>query len=361
MFGRRSEEHSKKRSSFLPFVILRMLLSLSMLAILLYGGYRALVYFSGVDPINFNPKSIVLSFITSEDSAKTLRSIMGFPVPTNLEQLQYFIQNKGKLPDSNLPDVVNVPNEPDSLNLLVSGQFPILSFAVVADTHNDNIHLAKALLMARERNVKFVIGLGDYSDVGTIEELQATKQTFEAAGLPFYLAVGDHDLWDARDKGKKALSNFEKVFGAPYQAFGDGNVRFIILYNSDNLEGVDELQWRWFQDELSRIQADPKEQSFVFLHEPIYHPSSDHVMGKDSAKLSAQATQLVQVMKTAGVSEVFAGDTHYFSRYTEPRTGLKITTVGAVTESRNTQAPRFAIIDVYENGSYNVNDVQISP
>jgi len=36
-----------------------------------------------------------------------------------------------------------------------------------------------------------------------------------------------------------------------------------------------------------------------------------------------------------------------------------MTVVGALTSTRNTQAPRFAVVDVYDDGSYNVKDQEI--
>ena len=51
------------------------------------------------------------------------------------------------------------------------------SFAVVADSHNANDNLQKALDRAKEAGVDYVIGLGDYTQVGSIEELPTIKET----------------------------------------------------------------------------------------------------------------------------------------------------------------------------------------
>ncbi len=54
MFGR----HHKKRSTFLPFVIFRLILSVIIFVFLMSGLYSALQYFSGVDPLKIDPKAL---------------------------------------------------------------------------------------------------------------------------------------------------------------------------------------------------------------------------------------------------------------------------------------------------------------
>jgi len=58
------------------------------------------------------------------------------------------------------------------------------------------------------------------------------------------------------------------------------------------------------------------------------------------------------------IAAVFAGNIHAYSSY-NGKSGLPMFTIGAVTADRNVQLPRFAIVDVYENGSYNVEDIEI--
>ncbi|MBI3486117.1 metallophosphoesterase [Candidatus Daviesbacteria bacterium] len=140
----------------------------------------------------------------------------------------------------------------------------------------------------------------------------------------------------------------------------DAGVKFIIgLGDSDNYLGIDELEESWIKDELNRTQTDKPKLIFVLTSSPFFHPSSDHIMGKLDPKLRAQAERLINLFKESNVSEVIAGDTHFYTSYSEPKTNLKMTTVGAITSSRNAQAPRFAIVDVFEDGSYNIQDTEI--
>ena len=59
------------------------------------------------------------------------------------------------------------------------------------------------------------------------------------------------------------------------------------------------------------------------------------------------------------VDGFFAGDLHFFAEYKSPNQAVKITTVGAVDNVRNFQGPRFAILTVYDDYSWEVEDVEI--
>lgn len=237
----------------------------------------------------------------------------------------------------------------------------LFSFALVADSHNDNLYLAKALSQSKQRpDVKFVVGLGDYTDVGTIRELEAVKKEFDTSGIRYFLTSGDHDLWDARNKSLVPTSNFQQIFGPPYQSFNLENFLFILLDNSDNYQGLGQQQTSWLLDILNRAKTDLSLKGiFVFVHQPLFHPSSDHVMGRVEASLKLKARTLIANFKEAGVKRVFAGDTHFFSEYNEPETNLAMVTIGAVTIQRNPQLPRFALVSVFDDGSTKVEDVEV--
>lgn len=356
MFGK--SEHSRKKSSFFPLVLFRMLLSLAMFLVLGVLFYQAFLYFSGAkqqhDPLTFlkslsqDPKTTLIALISSEESSKLLSQLRGAGVP---------------LPVTPIPSQTS--SKPLKKSPQPSGQV-VLKFALVADSHNDNSNLEKALREAKGKGAKFIIGLGDYTATGTLPELLKAKEVFDNANLPYYLTAGDHDLWDSRDKKQAASQNFNQVFGSPYQSFVDSNIRFVIVYNSDNYEGVDSLQRLWVEEILEKIGE--SKAAFVFLHEPLSHPTSDRVMGsprkageagKTKEDVAKQAKELSEMFKEVGVAEIFAGDIHAYSKY--EALGLRMTTVGALTSERNLQPPRFALVEVFENGSYNILDIELKP
>jgi hypothetical protein len=68
---------------------------------------------------------------------------------------------------------------------------------------------------------------------------------------------------------------------------------------------------------------------------------------------------LLSLFNKSKVGGIFAGDIHSFTTYTDMATNINMVTVGALTKERNTQPPRFAIVDVYDTGSYNISDIEI--
>lgn len=297
-----------------------------MFVVLLAGIYSAYKHFSGLDPLKIDPQAFFTQFLA------------------------------GKIPQSFF-----VTQELSSqINQKALDQ-PAFRFLLVADSHSDNVNLAKAINQAKQSypDLKFIIGLGDYTEVGTVDELKNAKEKLDSSGLRYFLIPGDHDLWDCRNRDLVPVSCFREVFGPQYQSFTFLNFRFLLLYNSDNYTGFSTEQSKWVTDELEKTKQEGAKGIFVFVHEPLYHPSSDHVMGWVEKSLKAQAGALMFQLKEVGVVKVFAGDIHFFSEYTEPKTGISMITIGAVTSERNPQAPRFAVVSVFDDGRTMVEDVEI--
>lgn len=294
------------------------------------GIYSALTSFSGVDLLKGSPQAIVAN-------------LMG-----------QILNQKSSSTGS-----VNGAAQEDSTTPPKKAKLSF-KFTLIADSHNDNDYLKKALTQAKkDSDVKLVIGLGDYTEIGTQDELSQAKKEFDLSGLRYFLTAGDHDLWDARDKQRPATDNFTNFFGSPYQSFSYDNVRFIILYNGDNYLGFGKEQLDFLSGELARIKGEETKLILAFMHEPLYHPSSTRVMGKANPKLKEEARGMVRTLKESRVAEIFAGDVHYFGRYEDSETSLKMTTIGAITSLRNTQNPRYGVVSVYDDGSYVVDDIEI--
>jgi hypothetical protein len=82
-------------------------------------------------------------------------------------------------------------------------------------------------------------------------------------------------------------------------------------------------------------------------------------MGKVIPKLAEQAKHLSTLFKKNGVDLVFSADTHFYSKFTEPENDLDMMTVGAVTSEKNPQAPRFAVVEILEDGNFRVVETEI--
>lgn len=348
-----SKSSDKRRSAFhLPFLLFRLGLSLLVLIIFGVAVYQAQNYFLGSETVNSSLRSNFWTILSSDQTNQLLQDLLSWKLPESREDVKAILGQAIKSQGGKLPFLL-----PSALPAVSPPLF--LRVAVVADSHNDNENLRKALALAKSLQVEAVVGLGDYTEVGTTEELEEAKQVFTEARLPFYTTAGDHDLWDCRNRKLPPTCNFNPIFGTPYQSFSIKGIRFVVFFNGDNYDGVDPFQMGWLEEELDRIKREPPLKLFVLTAEPLYHPSSDHVMGKVNPNLKEQARQLIQLFQKSGVTEVLAGDTHQFSRYLEPGSSLKMTTVGAVTKERNLQTPRLSLIDVFEDGSYNVQEVEI--
>lgn len=241
----------------------------------------------------------------------------------------------------------------------------ILKVALVADSHNENELLAKALAQSKEQKVDFVIGLGDYTNLGSVDELSAAKKVVDDSGLQFFSVPGDRDGWENRERGEENTTNFKKVFNLfPSQVYEKNAVQFVMLNNSDLYKGISSYDWQML-DALKRVSTLPAEPPtpklrFVFAHKTPFHPDSAHIMGEDSPAVAKQAEELLTLLENNKVDGFFSGDIHFFSQFHSPSGSVKITTIGAVARGRNFQGPRFAILKVYSDYSWEVEDIPIN-
>lgn len=324
--------HQGRRPTNIVFVIFRLVLSLIMFAVLLGGIYSAYKHFSGLDPLKLDPQAVLKNIILARTPQQVIEVLSSLKIDPKILGKSVPVRQSGAV---------------------------AFRFLLVADSHSDNVNLAKAINQAKESypDLKFIIGLGDYTEVGTIDELKNTKKELNNSSLRYFLIPGDHDLWDCRNRALTPTDCFNQVFGSAYQSFAFENFEFLLLNNSDNYTGFDGEQLKWITEELERTKG--AKGVFVFVHTPLYHPSSDHVMGWEEKSLKSQSLGLMFQLKEAGVAKVFAGDIHYFSEYAEPKTDISMITVGALTLERNPQAPRFAVVSAFDNGSVKVEDVEI--
>ncbi len=351
MWGRRRKDYRRRPN--IVFVTFRLTLSLLIFAVLIGGVYSAYKQFSGVDPVKLSPKAVVSNFTSADKWFGMVSGLLSLDIRQKVQQ------SAGKVAGESTQNVIPADSQPQTEK---PKPRPVVSFkfALVADSHSENDLLTKALNLAKGQKVAFVIGLGDYTEVGTVTELTNAKKAFDSAGIRYFVTPGDHDLWDSRNRGLAATTDFNQVFGPTNQAFSFGNARFIILDNSDNYLGFGQAQLDWLKSELDKTKSSPETNAvFALMHEPLYHPSSTRMMGKVTPELRDEAGRVTKMLKDTGVKEAFFGDIHYFTQYSEPVTGLHMTTIGAVASQRNTQDPRFGIVTVNEDGSYKVEDVEI--
>jgi predicted phosphodiesterase len=236
------------------------------------------------------------------------------------------------------------------------------SIAFFSDSHVSTSNLGKAINEINRTNVKYVFGLGDYSNVGTDKELKASSDQINRLTSKFYILPGDHDLWNGRDKSTDPLSFFDQYFEKNPTSFKDGDIEFIFIDNSDLYNGVPGAE---LERIINTIQTSTSSTIIILSHKAIKHPLTIHTMGyiddEQNELVYSQAERLDQVIKSVRNKNIYLvhGDLHSFGQYSVDN--ITSFGIGALTEDKNFQQPRYAIGVIDKSGKLHMQDRPISP
>lgn len=233
----------------------------------------------------------------------------------------------------------------------------VAKIALLSDSHNDNDYLEKALVKAKELGAERAVFLGDYTDWGELTNLQKAKEVMDTSQIPYVSLPGDHDLGETRDE-----SNFIKVFGDTYGVTEIDGIKLVYFDNSKNFTRISDPATSWFAKEV-------KDTHFLFLSQPLATASMSRVMGivdgvRDD-EVFAQNKELLAEVRSGNVRVIISGDLHQFSQFKDSvKEDLWHYSVGAVLKSQsleklNLQSPRFALLTINDDLSYEVTDVPI--
>ena len=227
---------------------------------------------------------------------------------------------------------------------------PILTVAIFADSHSDNINLLKAVSKTKEMSIDTIFHLGDHTDLGVIDKLEEVKGILDQSGLKYYTIPGDRDLWQS-----VGIDNYKQVFGDNFHSITLKGMKFIMLDNSANYTTVDSKLMLWFSKEV-------EDADFVLLSQPLYHPTFNKVMGvvdgEVIAKVKEQAQEILNLIRQSKVKAIISGDQHSASINPDIQNPtLSHIVVGAITSDRNLQSPRFSVLRVYADGNYKIEDI----
>lgn len=126
-----------------------------------------------------------------------------------------------------------------------------------------------------------------------------------ATGVPFYNAIGNHEVTD--DVERETF--VKEVYGRLYGSFDLGSTHFIALNTEEKgREGtITGQQLAWLTKDLDANKG--ADSIFVFLHRPLFS-------GKDPAGTSfkdkANRDSLHELFRRHGVKAVFTGHEHFF-------------------------------------------------
>lgn len=259
-------------------------------------------------------------------------------------------------------DVASNINEQDVLStssgdiLTDSDTQPVLKIALMADVHEDWDNFSKALENAKLLGVDEVFYLGDFTDWGDIPNLQKGRDLLDESGLSWEALPGDHDLAESASRtAGYGLENFYEVFGEDYKMITLAGFNFLLFDNSANYTPLDEERFTWFLNNIGNAD-------FVVLSQPIYHETSLILMGivdgEEIEDVNNQRKVLLSKIEDSGVLAVVAADHHRSSISADPtNSDLEHIVVGALTNRRNIQTPRYTIMNIFEDGSYTLDEV----
>lgn len=223
-----------------------------------------------------------------------------------------------------------------------------IKFAVFSDIHSDLVNLKKALDLAKNEEAEFVIITGDLTTVGKKSELLDIKKILDQSRVEYYVIPGNHDNWTGNQLKK---DYFQEIFGQRYQSFYKGSEVKFILVDNGGYGGLNVTEENWLKKEAAEC---PKIYCLVFMHMPLNHTNSLHIMGEDNSKVATQAGELVKLLAKDKIGQIFAGHLHFSSDY---KIGsLSTAIVGSLATERNFQSPKFLEV-TYRSANLNKQDV----
>lgn len=202
---------------------------------------------------------------------------------------------------------------------------------------------------------RLVILMGDITSLGVIDDMEKVKNEMDKSKMTYYAVPGDRDLWKSH-----GLKNFNQVFGSSYYLKDIDGVKFMFIDNADEYAGISDDQFKFIKDNIS-------DTDFIFLHNPIFFGGNIFKklfrkgMGQYSGDVDVQRIELLKIIRNSNVKSVFAGDQHVYS---ESKDDVKDTlmhyVVGSLNRSRSVGNASYAILTIYNDNSYSVENFPLA-
>lgn len=339
--------------------LVRSVLAVFILSAFVLGISMVVKGVSTLDPIGLAKfsKPILAKLNISEDQAGEVAgefveriSNTGINVPDEKEE------DTGQISGGSSDYKSEGSSDSDDSNLSTSSKEVIYQIALMADSEDNFDNLELALDNAKQKGADKVMFLGDLTSYGEVGDLQEGQTVLNNSELEYYILPGDHDLAASDPAGDK---NFKRVFDLTNQVVFLGDYKFMLFDNSKNFTPLSYEDMLWFEREV-------KSADFVLLSQPLYHPSINVVMGivdgKEVEEVKDQAEELLNLIRGFEVTAIISADQHTFSVSDDPvKSDLTHYVVGSLLEagSRNYEGPNYAILKIYDDNSFSVNQVDL--
>jgi hypothetical protein len=153
-------------------------------------------------------------------------------------------------------------------------------------SEDDAYFRAAFAAMCAEPDVSFLVGLGDITDRGTVDEMQKFKALLDETGKPWHLIKGDHENF-------VSATTWDGVFGPSNWTFTEGAVTFMGVDSTNGTGGVTNVVIP--PETLSWVGANLPARTaplVVFTHFPLIDagkPASETVWWQRGRPLNADA------------------------------------------------------------------------
>jgi 3',5'-cyclic AMP phosphodiesterase CpdA len=175
------------------------------------------------------------------------------------------------------------------------------SFLAVTDTHyyrqtDSQPHFAE-LAAAVEGGDLFLVVDGDLMQSGSADSHQLCLSDIQSVGLPFYPAVGNHDIYN------DGWNLYRSTFGPSVYSLDCGDLRLICLDSANGTLGGS--QYRWLQTELA---AAPEPFTLVITHANFFAAGPAALQQFTDYE---EQYALMSLFERCGVDLVISGHAHY--------------------------------------------------
>lgn len=192
------------------------------------------------------------------------------------------------------------------------------SFIAVNDTHyiddrcGEWLRTAVAKMKECSPKAELCLMSGDYTDHGTVAELEAAREVFDGLGVPTYGVIGNHD-WRTNDDRKP----YEQVFPNRINyRFDHRGWQFLALDTTEGQKAngthIADDTLRWVDDQLPKLDA--KKPLILVSH---------FQLGPAIRNRPRNADALLERFKPHNLRAVFCG---HFHGFTESKLGSAIFT-----------------------------------
>ena len=195
-----------------------------------------------------------------------------------------------------ISELLNYPEEitVDTLNF---------KFAVFSDIHitEENIsYLDRFKEDVIDLGIDFFLVIGDITDNGLEIEFTLSKADLLEVGIPYYVAIGNHDLYQTN-----AWDLWKEYYGpSSYSVTISNYLKIIFLDSASGLIG--KKQFNWLEKELKNSPG------FTCLasHFPIYNGPTPSIYRITSA---TERYKLISLMRDYKVEAFYSGHYHAFT------------------------------------------------